>query len=233
MAMIGSALQAREHLSPLSERGLDVVSFDRTAREAPPAMDGVSVDNQCCGSLAIEHLLALGHREPAYATAPLRAVSRTEHLEGVRQAYRAAGAHLQVHTASTPLGQIDMDMTALGHTAAVALQSRSPVPTGCIAMNDLVALGLLSGQEQCGRRAPQDVSVMGIDNLFLDSFLRPGLSSIGHPTEQLAIAAIDCLLARIHNPDEPAHERVFLPELIQRGTTAPRAKALNLESINT
>nr|BBH51077.1 LacI-transcription regulator [Hydrogenophaga sp.] len=231
--VIGSALQAQEHLSPLIERGLAVVSFDRTAREATSTMDYVSVDNHRCGSLAAEHLLALGHRELAYVTAPLRAVSRSERLEGVRQACRAAGAHLQVHTASTPLGQIDMEMTALGHAAAVALQASDRVPTGYIAMNDLVAVGLLSGLEQCGRRVPQDVSVMGIDNLFLDSFLRPGLTSIGHPTEQLATAAIDCLLARIHNPDALAHERVFLPELIQRGTTAPRAKALNLESINT
>ena len=112
--VIGSALQAQEHLAPLIERGLAVVSFDRTAQEAPWNMDYVSVDNHRCGELAAEHLLALGHRDIVYVTAPLRSVSRGARLEGVRKACTAAGARLHVHIGDIPNGQIEMEMAALG-----------------------------------------------------------------------------------------------------------------------
>ncbi len=228
--VIGSALQAQEYLAPLIARGLAVVSFDRTAQEAPWNMDYVSVDNHRCGAMAAEHLLALGHRDLVYVTAPLRAVSRAARLDGVRQACSAAGARLHVHTGHIPNGQIEMEMAALGYASAIELQASQPAATGYIAMNDMVAVGLLSGLKHCKRRVPEDVSVMGIDDLFLNSFLSPALSSVGQPTEKLATAAIERLLVRIDHLDEPAHELVFQPELFQRESTAPRASPLNSES---
>lgn len=221
--VIGSALQAQEHLAPLIQRGLAVVSFDRTAQHGPMRMDYVSVDNARAGELAAEHLLALGHRQIVYVTAPLQSVNRSARVEGVRNACAAAGARLDVHIGQTVPGQAEMEMAALGHAAVLELQAEPSTATGYIAMNDMVAVGLLSGLRQCHRHVPADVSVMGIDDLFLDSFLSPALSSIRQPTQELATAAIERLLVRINNPDEPAHERVFLPELVQRESTASRA----------
>jgi DNA-binding LacI/PurR family transcriptional regulator len=218
--VIGSALQAQEHLAPLIQRGLAVVSFDRTAQAAPWNMDYVSVDNHRSGELAAEHLLDLGHRDLVYVTAPLRAVSREARLDGVRKACAAAGARLQVHMSDVPNGQIEMEMAALGRNAAIELQAAQSNATGYIAMNDMVAVGLLSGLRQCQKRVPEDVSVMGIDDLFLDSYLSPALSSVRQPMQEIAQAAFDRVLTRMNNPNEEAHELVFEPELVQRESTA-------------
>lgn len=228
--VIGSAIKAQEHLAPLIQRGLAVVSFDRTAQHAPLPMDYVSVDNAHAGELAAEHLLQLGHRHIVYVTAPLQSVNRKARLEGVRRACAAAGARLDVHFGEAATGQAEMEMAALGCAAVLHLQAHQSAATGYIAMNDMVAVGLLSGLRQCHRRVPEDLSVMGIDDLFLDNYLSPALSSVRQPTQQLATAAVERLLARIQKPDEPAHELVFQPELIQRESTASRAPALNHES---
>lgn len=218
--VIGSALQAQEHLAPLIERGLAVVSFDRTAQEAPWNMDYVSVDNQRCGELAAEHLLALGHRHIVYVTAPLRSVSRGARLDGVRKVCSAAGAQLHVHIGDIPNGQIEMEMAELGRSAAIELQALHSEATGYIALNDLMALGLVSGLRQCHKRVPQDISVMGIDDLFLDSYMSPALGSVRQPMPELARAAFERVLARMSNPTEQAHSLVFTPELVQRESTA-------------
>ena len=228
--VIGSALQAQAHLAPLVQQGLAVVGFDRTDPDGPLRMDCVSVDNARAGGLAAEHLLALGHRHIVYVTAPLQSVNRSARMDGVRRACTAAGVQLEVFTGATIAGQAEMEMAALGHAAALELQARTCLATGYIAMNDMVAIGLLSGLRQCLRRVPEEISVMGIDDLFLDGLLSPALSSVRQPTSQLANAAIERLLLRINNPEQPAHVCVFPPELVQRESTGPRALALHSES---
>jgi DNA-binding LacI/PurR family transcriptional regulator len=123
-----------------------------------------------------------------------------------------------------------MEMADLGHTAGLALRTGHPSATGCIAMNDMLAIGLLAGLRQSGLRIPQDVSVIGIDNMFLGSYLNPALSTIGQPMQQMASAAVERVLARMNHGDEAAHEQVFLPELVQRESTAHRAAVNNLEN---
>ena len=231
--VIGSALQGQEHLAPLIERGLAVVSVDRTAEKAPWNMDYVSVDNHRCGELAAEHLLALGHRDLVYVTAPLRSVSRCARLEGVRDACTAAGARLHVHIGDIPNGQIEMEMAALGQAAAIELQAGQAEATAYIAMNDMMAVGLLSGLRQCNKRVPQDVSVVGVDDLFLDSYLSPALTSVRQPMPDIAQAAFERVLARMSSPAEPAHELVFPPELIQRGSTCAPAHHSILSQLET
>lgn len=231
--VIGSALQAQEHLAPLIERGLAVVSFDRTAQEAPWNMDYVSVDNHRCGELAAEHLLTLGHRHIVYVTAPLRSVSRGARLEGVQKACAAAGARLHVHIGDVPNGQIEMEMPTLGRNAAIKLQASQPDASAYIAMNDMVAVGVLSGLRECNKLVPHDISVMGIDDLFLDSYLSPALSSVRQPMPEIAQAAFERVLARMSSPSEQAHSLVFSPELVRRESTQPFSNPCQPENTAT
>ena len=228
--ILGSSLQAQEYLAPLIERGLAAVSFDRTAQHTPLTMDFVSVDNERAGAMAAEHLLALGHRDIAYVSAPLRSINRIARLEGARAACEAAKARFTCHEHEVPAGQTEMEMAELGRIAALALDARGTTATGFIAMNDMLAIGLLAGLRQSGRRVPEDVSVMGVDDMFLGRYLSPALSTVRQPMQEMANAAVERVLARMNLPDEPPHELVFLPELVERESTAAWAAAANLKN---
>ncbi|MEO7939028.1 MAG: LacI family DNA-binding transcriptional regulator [Burkholderiaceae bacterium] len=228
--ILGSSLQAQEHLAPLIQRGLAVVSFDRTAQHAPLTMDYVSLDNRRAGAMAAEHLLALGHTDIVYVSAPLRSVNRVARLEGAREACTARNARFISHIRDVKSGQTEMEMAELGRAAGVELHASGCSATGFIAMNDMLAIGLLSGLRLCKLRVPEDVSVMGIDDMFLDAYLNPALSTVRQPMRDIATAAVQRVLARMKHLDEPAHELVFMPELVQRESTAAWGRVINSES---
>lgn len=218
--ILGSALQAQEHLAPLIRQGMAVVSFDRTALQEPLTMDYVSLDNFRAGAMAAEHLIALGHRHIVYVSAPLRAVSRTARLEGARDVCAMNNVVFETHIRDVTPGQTEMEMAELGRTSGIALHTNCTQATGFIAMNDMLAIGLLAGLRQCRLRVPEDVSVMGIDDMFLGTYLSPALTTVRQPMQAIAIAAVERVLTRLKDNSEPAHELVFMPELVIRESTA-------------
>ncbi len=228
--ILGSALQAQEHLVPLIKRGLAVVSFDRTAQHTPLTIDYVSLDNFRAGAMAAEHLISLGHRDVTYVSAPLRSVNRIARLEGARQACTLKNVKFESFIRDVTPGQTEMEMAELGRAAGVELHAMGSATTGFIAMNDMLAMGLLSGLRQCQLRVPEDVSVMGIDDMFLGTYLSPALSTVRQPMKIMASAAVERVLARIKNNDEPAHELVFMPELVKRESTAAWGQVKTSES---
>ena len=222
--ILGSSLQAQEHLAPLVQRGLAAVSFDRTAQHAELPMDYVSLDNQRAGMIAAEHLLSLGHRHIVYVSAPLRSINRNARMNGARAAGDAGSARLEVHVGDVAAGQADMEMAELGRSSALALHAAGCAATGYVAMNDMLAIGLMAGLRQCGRRIPEDVSVVGIDDLYLGQYISPALSTVRQPMQSMAEAAVERVLARMKNIGEPPHELVFVPELVVRESTAAAAR---------
>jgi DNA-binding LacI/PurR family transcriptional regulator len=223
--ILGSSLQAQEHLEPLLQRGLAIVSFDRTSQHAALPMDYVSLDNERAGAIAAQHLLALGHRHIAYVSAPLHSVSRLARMKGVRAACASARATLDVHIGDLAAGQADMDMDELGREAALALHAAGCSATGYVAMNDMLAMGLMGGLRQCSLRIPEDVSTIGIDGLVLGRYISPALSTVRQPMQEMATAAIERVLARMKNIGEEPHELLFVPELVVRESTAAFAPA--------
>ncbi|MEO8133811.1 MAG: LacI family DNA-binding transcriptional regulator [Betaproteobacteria bacterium] len=228
--ILGSALQAQEHLEPLLKGGLAAVCFDRTAQHAPLTMDYVSLDNHRAGAIAAKHLLSLGHRHVAYVSAQLRSVNRVARLEGAREGCAHGGAQLEVHISDFAPAQAEMEMAEIGRNAAHTLTSQGCTATGFVAMNDMVAIGLLAGLRQCARRVPEDASVIGIDDMFLGRYVSPALSTVRQPMQAMATAAVECVLARMKNSDEPPHELVFVPELVERETTAALGPVKNPRS---
>lgn len=230
--IVGSALQAQEHLLTLIERGLAVVNFDRMASQGSLPIDIVSLDNRRAGALAAEHLLALGHRRIVFVSAPLRSVNRTARLEGAREACRIGGASFEYHIDEVPT-VVSGPVSELGFNAARALHQQHCTATGYIAMNDMVGIGLMAGLRHCGYRIPEDVSVIGIDDLFLCRFVSPTMSSVRQPLEEMARAAVERLLARMKNHGEVPQELIFSPELVARESTAAPCKVPAAEARRT
>jgi DNA-binding LacI/PurR family transcriptional regulator len=225
--IVGSALHAQEHLQMLIDRGLAVVHFDRISTQRELHIDMVSLDNHRAGAMAAEHLLALGHRRIVFVSAPLRSVNRQARLDGAREACQRAGVAFDYHIAEVPVTSPG-PVSELGYNAACALHQQHCDATGYIAMNDMVGVGLMAGLRQCGYRIPEDVSVIGIDDLFLCRFVSPTMSSVRQPLEVMAGAAVELLLARIKNHEEAPQQLIFPPELVARASTAaPREETVS------
>jgi LacI family transcriptional regulator, galactose operon repressor len=161
---------------------------------------------------AVEHLTALGHRAIAFASGPRGSWTSREIRRAATAAAQAADADLTVIGPNPPTenGGIAVAEKVL-HSGATAV----------LAYNDLMAIGLLEGLDAHGVRVPEDLSVVGVDDITLSRLTRPTLTTVATPAAAAGRAAIDMLLA--YGDDPAAAAQVRLPtELIVRDSTGPR-----------
>ena len=224
--MISSQLD-EQHFEQAVQRGLVVVSYDRRATPgAAPTIDHVSVDNAAAAHLATSHLLALGHQRLAFATASGQTMSRREKVKGFLAAAQAAGLadSAQVLEGSTQDGYGDSQMADVGRLLAARIAADPKRPTGIVAVNDLRAFGLMAGLREAGLSVPGDVSVVGIDGLFLSSLMNPGLTTVRLPVPDMARTLVDRVIARMADPGIAPAEFIFPPDLVERESVAPPAR---------
>jgi DNA-binding LacI/PurR family transcriptional regulator len=216
-----SSLPTQDHYVRLLQRGLLIVSFDR--RAAPDStlpIDYVSVDNVHAGYVATRHLLLHGHEAITYVTAPLRTVSRTDRRAGYAAAMQEAGFRKGVHVIEAPPDRPhdDAEMVELGRALGREIAAQKRRPTAVVAMSDILAMGIMAGLHDAALRVPRDVSLVGIDDLYLDALVSPSLTSIRQPIPEIAEAMIDRLVRRIAMPGLAATEQVFRPALVVRSS---------------
>jgi LacI family transcriptional regulator len=166
----------------------------------------VLVDNRAAARDATEHLLALGHRRIAFVQGPPGLHTSAHRQEGFDAAMQAAGAE-----PFTLVGGFEYEA---GDAAAGELLARGELPEAILAVNDEVAIGLLTGLRRGGVEVPGDVSVAGIDDT------RPArlvdLTSVSLPLHELGARAARMIL------DGPGEDAVLPHRLVPRATTAPR-----------
>lgn len=199
--------------SELASRGVPYVLALRS--------DGHSLssvgDDRLGGYLATRHLLDLGHRRIGLIAGPQYASSARGRVEGYRQAMAEAGA--QINPAWVIESTFGIES---GAHAAEALMALDPRPTAVFAVNDNTAIGALSAFEQLDLSVPQDVSLVGYNDIPIVSRLPVPLTTVRVPFDQIATAALDLLTS---SPTaEHDRVRVVTPTLIpRRSTTAPEA----------
>jgi LacI family transcriptional regulator len=203
-------LRVRQH-------GIPIVLIDRAEGAG---FCSVGVDDFQGGHLAVTHLISQGHRRIAFVGGPST-------LPQVRD--RRRGAELAV--ANGPAGStlITLDTATLdldcGTAAARQLADypRAERPTGVFAANDLLAIGLLQGLVQAGCRVPEDIALMGFDDIEFAAAATVPLSSVRQPRRALGARAAELLFEEISAADEHRphhHETVrFTPMLIARRST--------------
>ena len=180
----------------------------------------IGFDNELAGRLAAQHLMSLGHRTIGMISGARRVNDRARlRLEGVRAALREQGCDLPEWRVS------DQSFTfAGGRTGLAELLATADPPTAVIGGNDLLATGALFEAQARGLRVPQDLSVVGIDNLDIAHHVTPALTTVHLPTARLGAEAAQHLLARLAGEARP--DRTMLPiELVVRGSTAPIARS--------
>lgn len=205
-------------LQEISRRGTPVVLLDHP--RGPLDLCAVAVDDLLGGRLAAEHLISLGHRRIAYLGGTVEPGTVTRRREGVRQSLAAAGLDpdhavldLRMSIHPPPLAE------AAAAVVTQILASQIP-PTAVICLNDTAALGVLHGVAAAGLHVPEDISVVGYDDLSFAARLAPPLTTVNQPKYQLGHAAADLLLDE-ERPGHTHREISFRPSLVIRSSTGP------------
>jgi DNA-binding LacI/PurR family transcriptional regulator len=181
------------------------------------AVVSVDVDNVAGARGAVEHLLSLGHRRIACITnAPLVYTAAQERLAGYKEALGNAG----ITPEGTLIAEADFDAPS-GHVAMAQLLARTTFDAVFVA-SDVVALGAIGALREAGRRVPDDISIVGFDDIPLAAYFDPPLTTVRLPAFELGQAAGRALLERLADRAIP-HRTLLATELIVRGSTTRRA----------
>lgn len=164
---------------------------------------------------ALDHLLALGHRYIAFIAGPQSLYSARSRKEAFQSALKAHGLKVRMEWLATG----DMRIEG-GRMAMEKLLSCKPRPTAVLASNDLMAVGALQAAHEAKIKVPQELSLIGFDDLPVASMVSPPLSTIRHPRREIAARAFTCLQNLLQGQVVPADTPLH-PHLIVRSSTAP------------
>jgi LacI family transcriptional regulator len=175
-------------------------------------VDAVVPDNLAGARRARAHLETLGHKRIGVISGPATLLTVSQRLAGLRDGFHDG------------LRVVEADFTREGgYEAAARLLAEEPDITALIALNDLMAAGVLAAAKQAGREVPGDLSVLGFDDLPFAADLSPALSTVRLPLREMGESAMALLLAE---PDGTSPRTVELPvELVVRASTAKAAGA--------
>lgn len=201
-------------LSRLRDRGSGVVLVDRTAKVSD--YSSVGVDDVRGGQVAVEHLLGLHARHIAMVNGPSSLRQCSDRRRGARRALANAG-----RSADDLVEIVSPTMTIhAGVDAVERLLALDPRPDAIFCTNDLLAIGVTRALSQAGYTVPDDIAVMGYDDVDLAAEAPVPLTSIGQPKYELGQVATDLLLNEISVGNGVKHERVvFQPQLTVRAST--------------
>ncbi len=223
----GSEALEQEALQVLSERGVEgvvwfpirdantagaladdmpIVVMDRTL----PGLEAIQADYRGGGRQAAEHLLALGHRRIGLVCGPMELGSVRERMRGARDAIEDGGGEVVFTVGGAFAFDLDPDV-------AEAVTSRRATAVVCGA--DLIALGVMRCAIAAGVRVPEDLSVVGFDDIPWAQLSTPPLTTVEMPIEDMAAEAVETLLRRIDGRMQSRRQVVFGTSLIVRGST--------------
>lgn len=206
----GPRLDDKE-LARIHEENIPIVMMGQLPGSDIPFVD---VDNVQGARLAVQHLIDLGHRDIACITnAPLAYTASRDRLEGYRQALEAAGIPYREELVRTG------DFTDESGAAAIRdiLEKVRPRPTAVFAASDVVALGVMSAIHAEGLRIPDDIALVGFDDIPLSEYVNPRLTTVHLPAYGLGWGAGKMLMDLIHRPAELDSTRCLLDtELVVR-----------------
>ena len=208
----------RQHspvLAEAAQAGLPVVLVNRLAEEY--SFPSVSVDNERGVRMEVAHLAGLGHHTIGYIAGPQETSTGLGRYRGFVDAMRADGL------------AVDPDLVAYARAFSIqegyrCAQRLLAAPARCTAVaagNDMLAIGCYQALDEAGLRCPEDVSVVGFNDMPFIDRLRPPLSSVRFPHYQVGTEAAQLLLERIAGGDGPVKILYLAPELVIRGSTGP------------
>jgi len=174
-----------------------------------------ALNNLHVGQLATEHLCQLGHQRIAHIAGPPMVRAARERAIGYQRTLKQYNLTYEqiVHTTSQ-WGCED------GYQQMRQLLQIEPPPTAVFAGNDLVAIGVLHALDEAGLRCPEDVSIVGVDDIPVGAYIQPTLTTVRQPLQEMARTGIGILLDLVRHQSQPLCQHVLEPTLIPRHSTA-------------
>ncbi len=217
-------------MEKLGRRGMQVVVMEQSLNDAQ--IHSVGFDFVKTGLMAVDHLAELGHKNLVFVTTPLARRSRRERLEGFRLGLAKHGlgdGRVLVSADEKEQESLVYEFSA-GRSLAGQLLQLDPLPDGVVAVNDLVAMSLIQHLTAAGVRIPQDLSVIGFDNLEFAEMITPALTTIEQPALEMGKMACQILVSQIDRsrqeqpPDQKAQAVAITlePRLVSRQSTTRR-----------
>jgi LacI family transcriptional regulator len=184
-----------------------------------PGVTNIVLDHQHAARSALNHLLQLGHKDIAF----MKGQSFSSDSEYRWQAICQVAEDLKIKVRPELTVQIDIDdpTPQLGYPFAKQLLERKVPFTALFAYNDISALGAIRAFQEAGLRVPQDISVIGFDDIQGAAFSNPGLTTVRQPLADMGRLAAQTLLSRIEGATDCPAEIPIEPELVLRQSTAP------------
>lgn len=201
-------------LEQFIQRGIPVVLVDRGAGARNRC--SVAVDDVLGGRLATTHLVEQGHERIAFVGGPMSIQQVADRHAGAVAVAKQALQVYEMPTLTTACGR-----TAAAQIAELPARDR---PTAVFCANDLLALGVLQEMTRRGLAVPDDMAIVGYDDIEFASAAAVALTSVAQPREQLGRTAAELLFDEINEGDRHRHRQVlFEPELVVRESSSPGA----------
>ena len=210
MIVINPFIDERSTLIP---KGVKAVLLG--ARPRSEQFDSVSLDDQAAGQLAVQHLIDLGHHSIAHITGPLREDCSQDRCTGYETALLVAG----IKPDPTLIRAGDWSATSGFEVVSQLLQQKTYF-TALFAQNDRMAVGAIRGLREAGKRVPEDVSVIGFDDMPLASYFDPALTTMHQDTFTMGRLAASLLVHAVEQQDESRKHLRLPAELVVRSSTA-------------
>lgn len=206
------------HIAPVKDAGVPFVLVSVGSSSVPGLV--VDVDNVQGGYDAARHLIDLGHREIATIVGPRDWPSAAARLEGYRKALREAGI-----AEDSALVEFAADWgLESGRVAAAQLLDRGARFTALFAQSDLTALGAIRQLRLAGLNIPQDVSVVGYDDLPVAGYVDPPLTTVHQPMEEVGVLAASLVLDQLAHGTTAEGAHLLPAVLVPRQSSAPRSR---------
>jgi DNA-binding LacI/PurR family transcriptional regulator len=212
----------KQYMRKAEAMGLHVVAMAAHSDEERP-FDVVEIDFQSGLRAAVEHLIGLGHRRFAFLTAIAKdhdPGERPKFFRDLLKAHKLPDDAIHMIPSEHDLQSV---LGTFGHFLDTL---KTPRPTALIAMNDVAAIAAMRASHERGIKIPEDLSVVGVDNIPIGAFLQPALTTIAQPMKQMADATAEILIQLLENKKEPKNPMrlTFESEFVIRESTgaAPR-----------
>jgi len=200
-------------LAQIKQRGIAVVIVDREA--GADQFSSVSTNDRLGGRLAVQHLLDLGRRRISVIGGPQMIRQVAHRHQGAQDAAAGVdGAQVSLFDTGTMDSQAGREATR-----AVLDLPRHERPDAVFATNDLVALGVLQELSRSGVRVPEDIALIGYDDIQFAASATVPISSIRQPAQEMGARAAKLLVAAIEDPSSAVEHPVFTPALVAREST--------------
>lgn len=206
--------------TPVEFEQLSVPVVAISAHRKLPGVTNIVLDHYQAAMLALRHLYDLGHRKIAFMRGPEFIVDSDFRWNGILKV--AAELGIKVNPGLTTRLALSSWSPELGYLPMKELLARTHDFTALFCFNDIAAIGAIRAAQDAGLRVPEDLSVVGFDDIITAAYYRPGLTTVRQPLREMGTAGAELLLQRIAHPGNAYPDEIVMqPDLIVRESTGP------------